>query len=486
MAGITPVLAGYDLSRDEQMAVFDSRIYAAGRLAWPLPQFWRSDALVLNLLFMLPVAHPVAWVSGYLPGHALLRAGIGRIADPALTGPLLSALSLPLLWGVARRLWPDRGEPAVVALLFLLVSGQFWMTGMSAFAMPAHLAFNLTWLWLFLRDRRGSDWAALAVGFGATGLHQPLFHPLFVLPWLALLFFSGPGRPRPWRRVMLFAVGYALIGGFWLAWPHVTMGLVSGPGSVIEGPGGDYWSRLTDVLSQNKHNLPLMGGNLLRFASWWNVALLALPLAGLALAWRVRAVGALAGGVLLLIGVMAAILPYQGHGFGYRYLHGLLGNLALLAGYGWQALGRWRDRLRASLVTALAGGALVLAPMQAVLAHRLYAPFAAANARIGQSGADYIIIGAADGPYAFDLVLNRADLSNRPIRLSAADIDDMDAFAGRLCGHGRGGRVALPTDSFFAPMAREFLMNLTGQASERLRLQSAALVAAGCSVSVLR
>jgi hypothetical protein len=36
---------------------------------------------------MLPVNHPAAWVSGYLPGNALLRAGVGLVADPAWTIP---------------------------------------------------------------------------------------------------------------------------------------------------------------------------------------------------------------------------------------------------------------------------------------------------------------------------------------------------------------------------------------------------------------
>jgi hypothetical protein len=32
---------------------------------------------------------------------------------------------------------------------------------------------------------------------------------------------------------------------------------------------------------------------------------------------------------------MAVILPSQGEGFGYRYLHGAIGTAILLAVYGW-------------------------------------------------------------------------------------------------------------------------------------------------------
>ncbi|MBW8784726.1 MAG: hypothetical protein JF593_08805 [Novosphingobium sp.] len=160
------LLLGYDLSRDEQMAVFDARIYAAGRLAWPLPPAWQPDAAMLNLLFMLPVTKPVAWVSGYLPGNAMIRVLIGAVADPALTSPLLTGGSLLLLWSCARKLWPGEREPATVAFLLLACSAQVLLMGMTAYAMPAHLFFNLLWLRLFLANRRIADLGASDVGHG--------------------------------------------------------------------------------------------------------------------------------------------------------------------------------------------------------------------------------------------------------------------------------------------------------------------------------
>ena len=153
-------------------------------------------------------------MSAYLPGNAMLRAAVGWIADPALTGPLLSGLSLPLMWLCARRLWPEVGaasrEVATVAVILLATSGQFIIHGMTAYAMPAHLFANLLWLALFLRRTWWADGAALAVGFVATGLHQPVFHPLFAAPWLFWLLLQ-----RDWRRALLFAAGYAAIAAFW-------------------------------------------------------------------------------------------------------------------------------------------------------------------------------------------------------------------------------------------------------------------------------
>src|SRR5579863_5964882 len=138
-AGHYLLLSGYDFSRDEQLANFDATIYGAGHLVWPLPPLWQMTPGPLNMLSMLPADHPVAWVSGYLPGNALLRVFFAKIGDAALTGAVLNTLSVLLVWGCARRLWPgpcarDR-EAGVVAVLLLAMSGQFVLTGMTAFAM---------------------------------------------------------------------------------------------------------------------------------------------------------------------------------------------------------------------------------------------------------------------------------------------------------------------------------------------------------------
>src|SRR3546814_9095813 len=67
---------------------------------------------------------------------------------------LLGALAL---WGCARRIWPENREAAVVALLLYAGTGQIWLNGMTAYAMPAHLTINLCWLWFVLRRRWWAD-----------------------------------------------------------------------------------------------------------------------------------------------------------------------------------------------------------------------------------------------------------------------------------------------------------------------------------------
>ena len=473
-AGHHWLLLGHALSRDEQMAVFDARIYAAGRWAWPLPPAWRADARALNLLFMLPIGRPVAWVSGYLPGNAVLQAVFGTLA-----GPLLVAVSVLAFWGCARRLFAADREAAVVALILFVLSGQMVMAGMTAFAMPAHLAFNLVWLWLFLRDTRRADVAALVVGFVAIGLHQPLFHPMFVAPWLAVMAWD-----RRWRRLALFCGAYGVMGLFWLWWPHITLGLVKGPDSIFVDVGSDYLSRLVDTVTHNAQNGPIMAANLVRLADWSHLALWPLVALGALVAGRDRRAAALLGGLGLTVGVMAILLPFQGHGFGYRYLHGLLGNAALLGGFGWARLGAdARERWRGGFVAASLATALVLMPLQAWLTHRMYAPFAHVSARIDASGADYVMIGVDDAPLSLDLVINRPDLSNRPIRLSANDIDNIDRLAAHICHD--GATIALPADGLYAEIDRAFGTAPTGEAGKRIAPDRDEFEDAGCRVIVL-
>lgn len=471
-AGWRWVLDAYSLSRDERMVVFDAAIYRAGRLAWPMPAEWRVDSPALNLLFTLPVGRPIAWVSAYLPGNALLQAVFG-----SLKGPLLVGISVLALWGVARR-WLDR-EASVVALVLFVLSGQVLFAGMTVFAMSAHLAVNLVWLWLFLRDDRRSDLAALLVGFVGTGLHQPLFHPMFVAPWLLVL-----AAQRRWGRLALFCGVYGAIGLFWLWWPHVTLGLVKGPDSVIVEAGSDYWTRLTDTLAHNDQNFVLMAANLFRMAAWTHPLLWVLAAVGAGAAFRDARVAALLGGIVLVLVVFTTILPFQGHGFGYRYMHQVLGNAALLGGFGWQRLGVWRDRLRGGFVVASAATALVLIPMQGWAAHRLYGAFAQTSARIDASGADYMLIGIYDSPLSLDLAYNRADLSNRPIRLSENDIEDVDRLAARICRN--GASIALPHRSFYLTLAAA-VNSHPGRIADRLFDERASEFAdAGCRIIPLR
>ncbi|WP_156482961.1 hypothetical protein [Sphingopyxis granuli] len=418
-AGHYGILSGYDLSRDEQMANFDAAVFAQGRLVAPLSGIWRDHAEALNTMFMYPTNHTAGWISAYLPLNAAFRAFFGLLGDAALTGPAMLLIGAVALWGCTRRIWPDNRETGVVALLLYIGSGQIFFNGMTAYAMPAHLTLNLCWLWLFLRRKTGTDLAALAVGFIAVGLHQPIMHPMFAAPILFTVVLD-----RDWRRAALYLGGYAVIGAFWAWWPTAMWQLVEADALAPRGEGVDYISRLVaTVLDGDTMRVANMMSNILRFFAWQHLLLLPLLLWGIAVARKDRLAGALAGGIALTAVVMFIILPYQGHGFGYRYLHGLIGNFILLAVYGWARLGDALPCGRSLLLRTTVAALFVTFPLQAWMAHAFYAPAARASERIVKSGADYVVIGADDAPFTIDLVINSPDLVGRPIRLVRSSID---------------------------------------------------------------
>ncbi|MGE0423013.1 MAG: hypothetical protein AB7O88_12150 [Reyranellaceae bacterium] len=476
-AGHRWLLAGYSLSRDEQMVLFDARIFASGRLVAPLAGEWAPYADALNTWFMLPIRQPAAWASSYLPMNAALHAVVGAVGDAALTGPLLVGVGALALHGCARHLWPGNREAPLLALALYVGSGQIFFTGMTTYAMSAHLALDLVWLWLFLQRRWTADIAALGVGFVATGLHQPLFHPLFAAPVLALLLLE-----RNWRRAALFAAGYGAICVFWLLWPQWMRSLLVGPQSVVAATGVDYLTRLTDTLRDwRADGFLVMTLNVLRFLAWQHVLLLPLVVAAVAAIRRGGLPAALACGVVLTIGVMLVILPYQGHGFGYRYLHGVLGSIILLAVYGWLERVRLHAALRTLMVRTTVAGLLILLPIQAWMAHGLFAPYARASAAIDGTGADFAIISEEDVHFAHDLVTNRPDLSNRPIRLIAENVNAK--LISQLCRSGPS--VVVVSDRALAEASAVFGIPTSGRAPKRNAGLPAALREAGCRVSVL-
>lgn len=425
------LLSGHDLSRDEQMVLFDADILTRGRLVAAMPAEWASLGRALNREFTMPLADGGAWVSAYLPGNAALHAAMARVGDAHMTAPLLAAIALLALADIARRLWPDDGAPAWIALGTLLLSAQFLVTAMTTYAMTAHLALNLLWLALFLRDRWWAYGAALLVGALATGLHQPIFHPLFVAPFLWWLI-----ERRRWPVLGLLAGGYAVIGLFWLWWPGMV---ASGAGGMAAGTGGGLIERALDMIRAWKPGgLWLMALNLLRFAAWQHLLLLPLVAAGAAIFWRRDGfVRALLIGPVLTVAAMILLLPYQGHGWGYRYLHGLLGNFCLLAGFGWIALrGAGLDRHR--LWQGSSAATLAAIAWLGWNAHAMVAPYAALDRRIAASKADIVLIDDAAAPFAQDLVYNPPWLDRWPVRL-AASVMPLAPGDPRIC---RGKSVA--------------------------------------------
>jgi len=305
-----------------------------------------------------------------------------------------------------------------VAVVLLATSTQAIMAAMTPYAMAAHLALNLAWLWLFTREGRASQVGAAGVAFLACGLHQVVFHPLFAAPFVLQRLMQ-----RRWGLFAFHTLAYLAIGLFWISYWRLF--LPAGVDGAATGGGamglGVWLARLKDVADNfTGWGLGDMAKNLFRFLTWQNPA--AVSLAVLAVWPAIRAGGLLRYavlGIVLLLAVVTAIMPYQGHGWGYRYLHGYLGVVSLLAAFGWihltEALPRPRARSAAIGVTVLSIFSLaVLLPVRTSQAEALVAPYEEAFAAIRRADADVVMVDPTGMMFAQDLVRNDPFLRDRP------------------------------------------------------------------------
>ena len=340
---------------------------------------------------------------------------------------MLAALAVVTIFGVARRLWPTRLDAALISALLVATSSQVLVTSMTSYAMTAHLTLNLIWLWLFLRDDKIGHGAAIGVGFLASGLHQLIFHPLFVAPFIVRLWASGR-RPL----ALTYVVSYAAICLFWISCWQIVLEW-QGMSPQDSGDAGPlyFMVRVVSLLASFRWTgVGLMLTNVLRFVDWQNPMLLPLSF----LAYRSirdgsRIARELTTGVILTLAAMFILMPDQGVGWGYRYLHGLIGSLSLLAGYGWIALSAraTRDEMAASWTMLTIGSAvawLILLPVHAKHAHDFATPYFRATEAIEHASTDLVIVDRSGFVFAEDFVRNDPFLRNRPKVLDLTFLDE--------------------------------------------------------------
>jgi hypothetical protein len=443
--GAYAVFGNYALSRDEHMVVFDMAVYAKGRLATPLAPFWRPYAGALVPDFLDNDRMPIGLVSGYLPVNALLRLGLSKLADPVWLNPLLALAGGAAFLDIARRTFGPQDRAVWVVLLVYTLSAQMLVNAMTPFSVTGHMALNLIWLAAFLRGGKVCNAVAIVTGFLAVGLHQLVFHPVFVAPFLLWRLREGQ-----WRIVLLYAGAYAAIILWWAYYPILAAAqAASVPGSPAFGEG-QHANFITDrVMPLLFHRTPgttgLMVLNLLRFFAWQNFAMLPLFVAAVSVAIRQRGLpGALLLGIVTWLALLTFIMPYQGLGWGYRYLSPYLGSFALLAGFGYRRLEKHIGARADGLVLLLSGVTLVAAiPALLMTTHRFAEPYLVLERLIARQSTPFVVIDTAvsnppDESWALhplDQVRNLPDLSNRPVRLSGNRLN-AKLMAG-LCGRGQ-------------------------------------------------
>lgn len=320
------IYRAYPLSMDEYAAVFQAKIFAAGRLFAQVPPALLDWFVVRGFNGMFLIGSPVTGriIEGYWPGFALLMVPFQRLGVPWLCNPVLSALSLLLIHRVSVTLTGERVAGGW-GLLFAIASGAFFVDGISFYSMQAHMAANLLYAWLLFTPTPHRALAAGLVGSFALILHNPFPHTLFALPWIVGMFATtGQRRALPW-----LALGYLplliAIGGGWL-WLRTLLSssahMDASAGALVRGVFGPP---TIDVFN-------MRSAALVKLWVWAVPCLLLFAWDGARRRWGDSRVRRLAASAVLTFVAYLFVYVDQGHGWGYRYLHSAWGVLPVLAG----------------------------------------------------------------------------------------------------------------------------------------------------------
>jgi len=399
--GRSLIFHGYSASRDEVMVELAGAYFADGRIGWPVPPEWLPYARAMMPEFISPYGADSVWTSIYLPVHAAIRALFTLLGDADLAAPVTLGAGLVALWSVARRLFPDRFDVQCVVLVMAASSTQLLATAMTPYAMTSHFALDMVWLALILRGGWRASAAAAVVLILAAGLHQWHFPILFVGPFIVWMLWRRDWVPA---AIQLGATGVAIL--LWArGWPmlleHVLGPAVGGPAQAAP----EVHAKVASLFARLDKWQPLL--NISRLIGWNNVLLL--PLGALSLAllprsrrgwWREPPI------VLPLLGTVLlgfAFALYQGYGWGFRYMHGQIGALCLLAGFGWSVLSREGRR---PLTLIWAGTAISLIAMAWLLSgtERHVRGYARTMDAIRESHADVVLVDLRGGYFMTDLV----------------------------------------------------------------------------------
>lgn len=398
------VFHDYGLSMDEYASGFQARIFAEGHLRASIPPAWHQISRALTPVFILRDPVRSTWIAGFLPVYSALRSLFSLLKIEAWLNPAAALGSILLIGGISLRLWPDSRRRAVLAAGLLLLSCQFLVMSMTQYSYPAHLFFNLAWLYLSLRPEpwawRLLPWLSLL----ALGLHNPVPHALFVAPFLLRMAFSRD------RSRLAYIAPILLLGSvFWWKWLAMTSATGSAGGrlQIFQIPGGSA------VILQSL-NLGLI-------LSWQT------PVAGLLvvfaiLSWKRLDVTmrCLAAGALLTYGFYWLYPENQQHGWGYRYTYSVLGNGVLLAvaGLGLISEERFRNGVRNLVMISASVTALVQFPLRCLEAEKFVHPFAAGSLSLASRKGKIVVIDNDASWYAQDYVRNDPFLRNDPLFLN--------------------------------------------------------------------
>ena len=382
----------HPLSMDEYGMLYQAESFAAGRVVLPVPEDAREFSDAIRPVFVVNDRSGQGWISGYSPGFSALLTPFAKGGLEWALNPLLTVLACLFTWLIAKHEWPDDQDRRLFAVFAIACCSQTLFVGMTLYAMPAHLAANLAWLFA-LRSGVRPVLAAGPIGALAMILHQPVPHALFSAPFLL-----REVREKNWRRVAELGLWYLIaLVGLWL-WNQQLTGLrpVIGANGLIGLP--------------ELANVAVAFMNAILILTWQT------PIAAFAFVvavMRFRIMSSFERD--LLYGVLLCLSFYlffqmitQGHGWGWRYGHQVLGSVILLSASSLDDLialfGRWKIRVMLALSFGLT--AFFQLPLRAIEVRRTTMPFSSASAWLSSLKSPLVVIPADSLWYGRDLVRN--------------------------------------------------------------------------------
>lgn len=341
VAGNILLYQQHPLSMDEYAAVLQSQIFSGGQMSahvppslidWLVPRPFQNYFLIVNR-----GTGEVA--SGYWPGFSILLAPFVWLGLPSGCNATVAACATLVAGRIAYDVTTDERARGWT-ILFFVASPMFVLNGISFYSMPAHLLFNLCFVWLLLEQTPARLFLAGITGSFALVLHNPFPHLLFAAPWILWLII----RPARLKNITLLAAGYIpltiVLGAGWL---HVLESIRRPIGAAPElgsqmahAASAGAWILKTLAELTRPFKCPDESTSIFRVAELCKLLLWSVPLMPV-FAW----LGALrlGRGKLMVMGwsFLATFFGYfllpvnQGHGWGARYLFSAWGVLAILA-----------------------------------------------------------------------------------------------------------------------------------------------------------
>jgi hypothetical protein len=392
---------------DEYAAIFQAKIFAAGRLTAQLPPSV-VDWLIppgFNGAFLVASRTTGQAMEGYWPGFSLLLAPFEFLDIPWLCNASLAGFAIFLVHRITFEITGDR-RAAGWAVLFTVGSGVFAAYAISYYSMQAHLTANLLFVWLLLKPTPYRAFGAGAVGSLALVLHNPFPHMLFAAPWIIAF-----ARSKEQRRSF-----FALILGYL-------------PLTIFIGAG---WLYLREFVTSGNSGFNLISNNINTVFSLPDKSIVGMRVAAMVKMWiwavpclfLFAVLGRLRRGddrhvrllaqsaVVTFVGYVFFIFD-QGHGWGYRYFHSAWGVVPILAACAMTAQPESNGRLAAFAGAAAMLNLMFVVPVQMMQIDGIIARHSAQLPEPQRPGNNVYFVHAPGGFYLADLVqsdpLLRAD-----------------------------------------------------------------------------